>query len=140
MRTTRPPKAPQLFRQGDVLLVAVTLPPRTAKALRPAPRDNGRVVLAYGEVTGHAHAIAEPGVQLLTAPDAAAMGEAARQLLASVGLTVEIRDEDVVGVLVVEEPATVQHEEHGHIPLAAGAYLVHRQREYSPEAIHSAQD
>jgi hypothetical protein len=39
------------YRQGDVLLVAVPAIPEDA---RPLPRDEGRVVLALGEATGHA--------------------------------------------------------------------------------------
>jgi hypothetical protein len=49
----------QQFRQGDVLVQRVTSIPEGDTAVA---RDNGRVVLAYGEVTGHAHAIAEAEV------------------------------------------------------------------------------
>ncbi|GAB2919332.1 hypothetical protein ACFMQL_20955 [Nonomuraea fastidiosa] len=50
-----------MYRQGDILLVPV--PEESAPTtLRPEPRDaRGRMVLAYGEATGHAHAIAGPG-------------------------------------------------------------------------------
>jgi len=41
-----------------VLLLATDEVPA---GLASVPRDRGRVVLAYGEATGHAHAIAEPG-------------------------------------------------------------------------------
>lgn len=50
-------KPPYSIRQGDVLLVAASYRgpiPEDAKPLDPT----GRIVLAYGEVTGHAHAIA----------------------------------------------------------------------------------
>ncbi len=43
-----------IIRQGDVLLVPVKSLPIGAKEI---PLDKGRIVLAYGEVTGHAHAI-----------------------------------------------------------------------------------
>lgn len=135
-RNTRSTKQ---FRQGDVLLIAVA--GVLAASLKPAERDQGRIVLAYGEVTGHAHAITEERVVLLVADDAAAMGDAARELLASVGLTTEIRDEDIVGVLTVGEDAVVRHEEHAPIPLVAGEqFLVLRQREYSPERIVQVAD
>jgi hypothetical protein len=39
-------------RQGDVLLVRIEAMPR---GCAPMPRENGGVVLAHGEVTGHAH-------------------------------------------------------------------------------------
>jgi hypothetical protein len=45
------------MRQGDVLVTRIDRLP--AKAT-PKAREGGRVVLAYGEVTGHAHAIMEP--------------------------------------------------------------------------------
>lgn len=48
----------QQVRQGDVLLVPVNVIP--ASAQMDATTD-GRTILAYGEVTGHAHVIeAEP--------------------------------------------------------------------------------
>lgn len=46
----------QIIRQGDVILVPVRSLP---SGLTPIPLDKGRIVLAYGEVTGHAHAIAD---------------------------------------------------------------------------------
>ena len=47
-----------MFRQGDVLLVPVR-PERLPGHARPLPRDaRGRLVLALGEATGHAHAVA----------------------------------------------------------------------------------
>ena len=48
------PSSAAMVRQGDVLLVPVDAIPEAAK---PVARDHGRVVLAYGEATGHAHAI-----------------------------------------------------------------------------------
>lgn len=126
------------FRQGDVLLIPVRKGFADAKM---APRENGRVVLAHGEVTGHSHAVAEPEAAMQVLDDQAAMAAAARKLLASVGLTVEIRDEDVIGVLHTPNAASVSHEEHGTIPLAAGSHhVVLRQREYSPEAIRNVRD
>lgn len=55
-----------LIRQGDVLLRPRTTPVPAEAA--PVPRDAGRVILAYGEVTGHAHALRGDGTTLLTAP------------------------------------------------------------------------
>jgi hypothetical protein len=113
-----------MLRQGDVLLIAVA----AATAGKTLARDKGRIVLAYGEVTGHAHAIESPKVTLRAISDAAA----AKQLLASVGLKAEIRDEEVVGLLEVDEAAELRHEEHATIPLAAGErFVVLRQREWS---------
>ena len=101
-----------VIRQGDVLLIPRASIPATAV---PVQRDRGRVVLAYGEVTGHAHAIMEPEVELLTADDA-------RYLR------------------VDRVSAQLQHEEHAVLDIPAGHYEVRTQREYHPEAIRDVRD
>jgi hypothetical protein len=136
--STKTKPLPWIARQGDVLLVAVA-----GGLHRPVivSRDNHRVVLAYGEVTGHSHAIAEPDAVLTVLDHRPEMAEAARRLLAEVGLTVEIRDEEVVGVLETASDAELVHEEHGTIALAGGThFVVLRQREYAPEAIQTVAD
>ncbi len=52
----KPVETPSIIRQGDVLLVPISaIPPGcTDVAL-----EGGRIVLMHGEVTGHAHAIAQ---------------------------------------------------------------------------------
>lgn len=42
------------YRQGDVLIERIDSVPDDAQ---PVPLEDGRIVLAHGEVTGHAHAI-----------------------------------------------------------------------------------
>src|SRR5258708_33558053 len=54
-----------MYRQGDVLIVPVESIP---EKLDPIDRENGRVVLAHGEVTGHAHAIKAEGAALFRDP------------------------------------------------------------------------
>jgi hypothetical protein len=95
----------QIYRQGDVLLRRVDDIPMT---LTLVPREDGRIVLAHGEVTGHAHAIDAPEDEaaLLTADDH-------RRFLRLV------RDVDL------------RHEEHDPISLPAGNYQVIRQREWT---------
>ena len=97
-------KQPQMFRQGDVLLERVDAIPKGATRKHP---DNGRVILAYGEVTGHAHAVE-------TDAD-----------------VVEAYLAELDGQVYLSAPATarVVHEEHGTIPLPKGIYRVVRQRE-----------
>lgn len=104
----------KLFRQGDVLVRQVEEIPT---GLRTVPRDNGRVILAYGEVTGHAHAV-EGDVEFLAADLA------------------DLEDR----FLRVEAEAQVVHEEHDTITLPPGNYRVVRQREYTPEAIRTVAD
>src|SRR5260221_568825 len=49
------------YRQGDVLLCAIDRIPPEAK---PAPTNGDRVIVALGELTGHAHAFAAAEAQL----------------------------------------------------------------------------
>jgi hypothetical protein len=95
-----------LYRQGDVLLRRVSEIP---DGLLPVALDKGRVVLAYGEVTGHAHAV---------------VGDV--ELLAS-----DLKEMEVRFLRVESEMAEVVHEEHGTITLPVGDYEVVRQREYT---------
>lgn len=96
------------YRQGDVLIATVEKVP---ECLKQVPLDRGRVILAYGEVTGHAHAV-EGDVEFLAA-DLEEMGER---------------------FLRVASEAEVVHDEHDAIALPPGDYRVVRQREYQPEA------
>jgi hypothetical protein len=91
-----------IYRQGDILLRRVD---RVPEGLEVVPRDAGRIVLAYGETTGHAHAIEAPEAEatLLTAAEN-------RRFLSLV------RDVDL------------RHEEHAPISLPAGDYQVIQQR------------
>lgn len=92
------------FRQGDVLVDCVEGPLDDAA---PVDRENGRIILAYGEVTTHAHAISEA--------HAAMFAKGAERFLR-----------------VEKRPAFLRHEEHSKIELPPGKYRVTRQREYRP--------
>ncbi len=104
-----------IFRQGDVLIRRIDAIPHGARDVTP----KGRIVLAHGEVTGHAHAIAEGEAREFTMADAAG---AVRRFLR------------------VASEATVRHEEHADIPLSPGIYEIVQQREYSPEVIRNVAD
>jgi len=104
-----------MYRQGDVMIRQINQLPAKAKALN----TKGRIVLAYGEVTGHAHAIAEGQAKEYTMADAANV---------------------VRRFLSVASGAEVKHEEHATINLPAGVYEIVQQREYSPEAIRNVAD
>lgn len=103
-----------MARQGDVLIVQVDKLPTETKDI---PRDNrGRVVLAEGEVTGHAHAIHDKRVRFMA--DARGSGQ----------------------YLDVKERASVVHEEHGAINLPKGFYEIRRQREFDAGEIRRVAD
>jgi hypothetical protein len=95
------------YRQGDVLLIRVD--GLFATKGRKVACEDGRVVLAHGEATGHAHAIEAAGAELYEEADG-------KRFLQVTG-----------------EPATLAHEEHGAIRLEPGVYEVRRQREYVPQ-------
>ncbi|OII69471.1 MULTISPECIES: hypothetical protein [unclassified Streptomyces] len=108
-----------MYRQGDVLIVPVAesaVPPHVADTAE-VPRDpRGRMVLALGEVTGHAHAVVGPGRL--------------------------VREPGPFGPMVLHLPdgGRVVHEEHAPIPLPKGWYRVVRQREYVPGSVRIVAD
>lgn len=97
---------PKMYRQGDVLLMQIDEMPGTAKEGTP---DGERIVLAYGEVTGHAHAVA---------------AELARIFV----------DKETRFLHVGDDGANLVHEEHATIALAPGVYRIVHQREYIPNS------
>ncbi|MEU8592054.1 hypothetical protein AB0C59_34560 [Streptomyces sp. NPDC048664] len=108
-----------MYRQGDVLIVPVaqTAAAPEADRLPRQPRDaRGRLVLALGEVTGHAHAVVGPGT-----------------LFRAVGPF-------SAAYLHLPDGGRVVHEEHAAIPLPKGWYRVVRQREYAPGAVRVVAD
>lgn len=110
------PRIPRKYRQGDVLVVESTKSP---KQLTPIPLEGGRLILAHGEVTGHAHVIVGMA-ELFTPSDAADLEE---RFLRIEG-----------------EGAELVHDEHSTIALPPGDYRVLRQREYTPDAIRTVAD
>jgi hypothetical protein len=119
--------APTQYRQGDVLIERVdSLPKLTGK-----PKiENGRVILAHGEVTGHAHEIESPQLASLRE-----MKEAVRLL----GDTDGAEAMTQAGLMLTQDTGVI-HQEHARIALPSGTYVVRRQREYSPEAIRNVAD
>jgi len=100
------------IRQGDVLLVSVDAIPKGAKKQKP---EGNRVVLAHGEVTGHAHAIYTPSI-------AAIYGEGLDRFLK------------------VQERAMLSHEEHTAAIIEPGNYRIIIQTEYTPEELRNVAD
>lgn len=98
------------YRQGDVLLLKVSRAPAGAQ------KRDGRIVLAYGEVTGHAHAIDDEFAELMEFEGRRYLRVPARKV------------------------ATLTHEEHGAIQIPGGIYEIRQQREYSPEEIRNVKD
>lgn len=117
----------KMYRQGDVLLVKVDKLPSKAKDI--TPKD--RIVLAYGEVTGHAHAIYPEVIERKPI-----FGKATKET----GLKAKLWDAGAERFLQVMEKTALKHEEHSAIPLDEGVYKVVRQREYDPERDRFVED
>jgi hypothetical protein len=79
----------------------------------PEERD-GDIILAHGEVTGHAHRIKDTQARTFTI--------------------------DGRRYLITDRPTDVTHEEHATITLPQGRYEVRIQREYTPESIRNVRD
>jgi hypothetical protein len=109
----------RMYRQGDILILPDPEEdvPAAVRDLPAAPRDGrGRMVLALGEATGHAHAISSPGTLL--------------------------RDGDPRTPDHLHLPAggRLVHEEHAEIVLPKGWFRVIRQREYVPGSVRVVAD
>ena len=98
----------KIYRQGDVLIVAVESMPKGALV----KREDGSVVLAHGEVTGHSHRIPSRHAKLY-------------------------RTEEDARFLRVEgsAPVALLHEEHAPVNLPPGNYRVIIHAEYQPSAL-----
>lgn len=99
-----------MIRQGDVMLRQIKEMPKM-EGLKEVPREDGGVVLAHGEVTGHKHQFREEHVTMYAAND-----NSGRRFL-------EVKD----------APASLFHEEHTALPVPPGAYEVIQQREWSDD-------
>ena len=102
------------LQQGDVLLKATARIPKTAKAVPPAKRG---VVLAEGEVTGHAHVMNPKRCTMF-------------------------QDTDGTRFLAVLAPVRIRHEEHKCFTVPKGNYKLDIVREVDPfsEEIRSVKD
>jgi hypothetical protein len=92
-------------RHGDLLIEEGKIPKEAKKC------EN---VLAYGEVTGHAHRVS--------------------------GKAVQVYEYKKTRYIDVQETAQLTHEEHDTISLQPGQYIVIRQVEYTPAGLRQVQD
>ena len=110
--TTKKASGPLMLRQGDVLITRIDALPAN---LTPVKRTTRGVVLAEGEVTGHAHRIPSRHASLY-------------------------RTENDARYMRVTAPVQLKHEEHSTVTIPAGKYLVSIHTEYSPEAVRQVED
>lgn len=91
------------YQQGDVIIEKTNNLPDKIKKCK---REQGRLILAEGEVTGHAHVICDDKCDL--------MCDEQGNLFLSVNV----------------EETTVTHEEHKSINIEQGDYIIRGVREY----------
>lgn len=99
-------------RQGDISIESIEAMPEQGEQIKAT---SGRIILAYGEATGHHHSICADDVETALA-DGGAM------------------------FLKLCRDSVLAHQEHAPISLQAGNYRVTRQREYSPTEIRNVAD
>lgn len=129
------PLKPTIIRQGDVLLTPTSKLPAGCTEI---PNDKGRIVLAYGEVTGHAHAIADHRAVTSTPGAADEMAEAAIARAQAKARLWSAPDGN--RYLEVTEPVTLKHEEHTAHGLVPGIYQLPTQVEYTPAELRRVAD
>jgi hypothetical protein len=102
----------KIYRQGDVLLVKISkLPEGTAVG-----DGKSDIILAHGEVTGHAHRIQAPAQKA------------------------HLWDASAERFLQVMETVVLTHEEHAAITIDPGIYRVAIQTEYTPTELRNVAD
>jgi hypothetical protein len=105
-----------ILRQGDVILIQVDALPSTVKPVK----CKDRCVLAFGEVTGHAHVIDKSEVKAFS--------------------STPVFDAGAERFIQVMEKATLRHEEHTAVEIPAGIYRVAIQTEYTPQELRRVAD
>lgn len=106
-----------MYRQGDVLIVPISAVPANLRNDRPA-----KVILAYGEVTGHHHHIKNKNVTAFYKEDG---GEPI-----SGGPMLRGTATNIDYITVGLGGADLDHEEHDTIHIVPGDYKITRQREF----------
>lgn len=104
------------IRQGDVFVTKVSSVPREAKAVKADPKFNA-FVLAYGEVTGHAHTIEKKAVE-----------------------DFRLDERDGTLYFTLTKPTKVTHQEHDALTLEPGTYKAVRQKTYHRGEVRNVLD
>ncbi len=102
-----------ILRQGDVLVVKVAELPKDVKAAKLEGKD---IILAHGEVTGHAHRIITPAKKA------------------------KLWDAGAERFLQVMETVSLTHEEHTAHSIPPGVYRIAIQTEFTPAELRRVAD
>ena len=111
-----------MYRQGDVMLITINEIPKDARK-----SNDKQIILAYGEITGHAHVmLTEKGNDVVAYKN----GE---DLYLSVFANALLKHGEL-------EKIKTSKGDHDRIQILPGNYQVIRQREYTPERIRRVED
>lgn len=120
-------------RQGDVLLTPVSQLPMWCTL---EPNQDKKIVLAWGEVTGHHHRVEDHVVEQ---PGAA--HEIAEAAIARAKYKARLwRAENGERFLEVTETVNLLHEEHTSHAIPPGIYQLPAQMEYEPSELRRVTD
>lgn len=123
------------LRQGDVQIQQVAKLPEGCVEIKPEGR---RIVLAHGEVTGHAHAIYD---HLVKPTNPGAADEIAEAAIARAKTKARLlRAPNGERYLEVTETVTLKHEEHTAHEIPPGIYQLPTQVEYTPAELRRVED
>lgn len=127
------------IRQGDVALVQVDKLPT---GLTLVEGQESKIVLAWGEVTGHHHRIEDHVAhQARAAERPGAADEIAEATIARAQTRARLwRAENGDRFLEVRETVTLRHEEHTAHTLPPGIYKLPTQVEYTPAELRRVAD
>jgi len=122
------------IRQGDVALVQVAALPAGCTL---APDQSRKIILAWGEVTGHHHRIEDHVVRRKVTPGAAE--EIAEAAIARAKARLW-KAPDGETYLEVTAPVHLKHEEHTAHEIPPGIYKQPTQVEYTPSELRRVED
>ena len=127
----------RMFRQGDVLIRQIEHPSenrvlraalKDAKKFKPVEPDRGKTVLAYGETTGHAHALDAMHARMFEGI------QEPNKCYLLIDTDIELQHFNI-------NTGDMSDSDHGPIALGPGTYEVIRQREYqAPDVFSRVED
>lgn len=101
-----------MYRQGDFLFIPVATSPEG----EPEQRVNDKLIIGYGEATGHNHATIAVNASITRSTDG------------------------VRWFTVIDAPVDVTHNEHATITIPAGVYEIRQERTYHAGKVQRVTD
>src|SRR4051812_37347781 len=109
----------EFFRQGDVLLKKIDLIDNYLAKKSITKIDTK--IIAYGEKTGHAHFFDKNNINNNNSCSSS-----------QVSLYKEVGKQNPTKVIIKDESSLLKHQDHLHIQIPKGVYIIKRERSYNP--------